>query len=269
MAPVIRDAQGDVGGDWVCFARLVLLAFFLARPGAAVLGQEIPAAGLPGLRRPGRGGRLPQQPALLQLGHRPVQAVLEPSLVDQQPVERPQLIEVLHDAPVDRPGLLLGAGCRPARLVALQDHVLLVLLRPDPLFLLLGQEAHPRPLQPLCPSRPPAKAHDPLRQHGLDLSRRGQLGQHRLPPEGEPVRILSLDDDLLGQEALLDGVLRDDGLARGRPRTGGFLGMGTTGIDLGCGGYRHLSHLAVPQRPPPRGDNMYIIPYHRPKSTSN
>jgi hypothetical protein len=89
-------------------------------------------------------------------------------------------------------------------------------------------------LHPFGPAQPPREPDDPVGQHGLHLSRRGQLLQHLVPVKLELGGIFPLDDDLLRQQTMLDRILRRHGLALGRAWTGGFLGVGTIGFDL-CG----------------------------------
>jgi hypothetical protein len=57
----------------------------------------------------------------------------------------------------------------------------------------------------------------------------------------EPGPVFALDDCLFAQEAMLDRIPRDDGFALGRPRTGGPLGIGTIGFDLGFGSHEFPS----------------------------
>jgi hypothetical protein len=92
-------------------------------------------------------------------------------------------------------------------------------------------------------AQPPREADDPLGQHGLHLSRRGQLLQHLVPVELKFARVFPLDDDLLRQETMLDGVLRHHGLPFRRAGTGGLLGIGTIGLHLRCTGHDDPSKL--------------------------
>jgi hypothetical protein len=162
----------------------------------------------------------------LQLGHRPIEAVLDPALIHEQPIKNPRFPEVLHDPP----GLFLGA-----QLGRLGDNPPLGLVGPDGLgrLLLLSHRVKRGPLQPFGPLQPPREADNPRRQQGFRRSRRGQLLQHLVPEKLKLPRIFSFDDHLLCEETMPDGVLGSNSLALRRARPGRLLGIGTIGGDLG------------------------------------
>jgi hypothetical protein len=98
-------------------------------------------------------------------------------------------------------------------------------------------------LHPFGPAQPPREPDDPVGQHGLHLSRRGQLLQHLVPVKLELGGIFPFDDHLLCQEAVLDRILRRHGLTFRGARTGRFLGVGTIGKLLRCTGHDDPSKL--------------------------
>jgi hypothetical protein len=162
-------------------------------------------------------------PLLSQLRHRAVQAALDPPLVDQQPVQH------------------LGAGeIRHHHLP--QDHLFLVPPRFD-LQPMLGPEHHvvgvlavdrgeDGALQPLGPPQPPGQAHRPLGQQPLHRPDRRQLREHPLAVELELGRVFSVNDHLLGQKPMFNGIPRRRRLAFRGPRPGGLLRIGSIGLNL-------------------------------------
>ncbi len=180
---------------------------------------------------------------LSHLRHGPVQAVLDPPLVHQQAIENPFPIEIFHRLAAEGRALLLVVRQRHAPLGHLLQQPLGILRlhhRLTPLGLRFDLLKRRR-LHPFRPAEPPREVHDPLRQQCFHEARRRQLLQHPLPVKRKFLWVFSLDDHLLCPETMLDGILGDDGFALRRPRPGGFLGIGTIGVDLRFG-----SHVSLP-----------------------
>jgi hypothetical protein len=135
---------------------------------------------------------------LPQLRHRPVQAALDPPLVDQQPVQYLGAGEVRHHHLPQDHLVLARAGLDRQPMLGPEHDVVRVLAVDR------GEDSA---LQPLGPPKPPGQAHRPLGQHRFDRSHRRQFPQHPVPVAVKFRRVFSFDDHLLGQEPVPDGIL--------------------------------------------------------------
>ncbi len=124
-----------------------------------------------------------------------------------------------------------------------------------------GQTAAPFWPPSLLPSSVPGQIHDPLPQNLLQRRARDQLAQQILPEHLEFVLVFPPDDGLPGKEAMLEGVLGDLGLPRGRTGSGGLLGVGTIGFDLRDSSHELPSESDLVNRPPHPGRQVCIL-YH-------
>jgi hypothetical protein len=92
-------------------------------------------------------------------------------------------------------------------------------------------------LEALGAEETPGEGDGAVGEHCLHVTFGIQFGEHLVAVGLEFARVLALNDGLLGEEAVLDGVMGDDGLAFGGAGAGGFLGVATVGVDLGLGGH--------------------------------
>jgi len=144
--------------------------------------------------------------------------VLDPPLVHQQLVQYPAVGEVPHQGPPEG-GIAVGV-------------LALVVLLGWEVFLPGVHRVEGRRLESLGPLEPPGQTHDPLSQIRLHLAGRLQFRQPPLAVAFELARVFPVDKDLPAAEPMLDGVLRDDGLALGRAGPRGFPCVGTIGKNL-------------------------------------
>ena len=198
----VRRGLGRISGvasrtNWLCFARWLLCR----RLGLRLL-----------LRRQRCGGFGAAEPTdLLQLVEGSVEALLDPALVQAQPLQHLRAAEVRDHDPSQRRVARVGAVVRPE-----------VQVRQAPLGVggaLAGQQrVEDLRLEAVGPPQPPGQADDPLGQHRLQNARRVQLRQQLRPIGFELPRVLAADDRLAGEQPVRHRVLRNHRLARRRPR---------------------------------------------------
>jgi hypothetical protein len=83
----------------------------------------------------------------------------------------------------------------------------------------------------------PGEADGAVGEGGFEGALGGQFGEHLVAVGLEFAWIFANDDGVAGDQAVLESVLGDGGLACGGAGAGGFLGVLAIGLDLGFGGH--------------------------------
>jgi hypothetical protein len=170
----------------------------------------------------------------VQLGHGLVQAVLDPPLVHHQPVEGLLLGEVPRRHPPER-----QIDCRRRIAPGPQTR------HPGVAGVGLDQIVQGLILHAFSPFEPPGEADDALGQRLFHRPVGSEFVEHLPSIQLELGRVFILDDGLAGQQAVLDGVLGDDGLALRRAGTGGLFGITTIGGNSCFAGHGRPSKITI------------------------